>query len=499
MLRRADYLSAVSGGSYIASAYAVPAATATSEALAGERPYAPGSPEEALGPQPLLVPHQQRDRHGAPRGRGGGRPARQPRLLHRAAVDRRPPARLVLRLVAAEPAGVGRLHRRPVARRGVGCRAATTASGLTGLGPWALTAGRPRPRRGRAGHRRAHVPARVAAAPDAAAGGGPAGGGGRARRPRHPGAARADRVHPQRAGRAPRDGPGRRLDRASGRRATRAAPTSASSPPSAGPRRCWPSSSRSAGRCGRRRSPAAGPSPGRRRGHSGSRAGSAASPTPSSAPSIGPLALAAGALFILNGGAQSARPSTGELLLWGVMALLTLVMLWFADVTAWSLHPIYKWRIARTFAVQRVVGEDGRRKAAPVPVRAAAAHERPDARAVPRPPARAARVPRASGVRLGQRVRPGHHASGTVEPQLRVRAPRRSARPARSSCRSRRRGGAGCCTRRRPSRPPRSSAPLEMPTPHYEDGGGRAPPSATSRSRPRWPCRGRRSPRRWAR
>ena len=82
---------------------------------------------------------------------------------------------------------------------------------------------------------------------------------------------------------------------------------------------------------------------------------------------IGPLALAAGALFILNGGAQSASPSRGELLLWGVMAALTLVMLWFADVTAWSLHPIYKWRIARTFAVQRVVGEDGHRKAAPVP------------------------------------------------------------------------------------------------------------------------------------
>jgi len=82
---------------------------------------------------------------------------------------------------------------------------------------------------------------------------------------------------------------------------------------------------------------------------------------------IGPVALAAGALFILNGGAQSARPSTGELLLWGVMALLTLAMLWFADVTAWSLHPLYKWRLSRTFAVARVVDAGGRVTAAPVP------------------------------------------------------------------------------------------------------------------------------------
>ncbi|HKY69191.1 MAG TPA: hypothetical protein VJM49_22565, partial [Acidimicrobiales bacterium] len=82
---------------------------------------------------------------------------------------------------------------------------------------------------------------------------------------------------------------------------------------------------------------------------------------------IGPLALAAGALFILNGGAQGAHPRTGELLLWAVMALLTGAMLWFADVTAWSLHPLYKWRLSRTFAVARVVGEDGGVTAAPVP------------------------------------------------------------------------------------------------------------------------------------
>jgi Patatin-like phospholipase len=69
---------------------------------------------------------------------------------------------------------------------------------------------------------------------------------------------------------------------------------------------------------------------------------------------IGPVALAAAALFILNGGAQSASPSRGEVLLWGVMAVLTVVMLLFADVTSWSLHPLYKWRLSRTFAVVRV-------------------------------------------------------------------------------------------------------------------------------------------------
>ena len=69
---------------------------------------------------------------------------------------------------------------------------------------------------------------------------------------------------------------------------------------------------------------------------------------------VGPVALAAAALFILNGGAQAARPSRVELVVWAVMALLTLVMLLFADVTSWSLHPFYKWRLSRTFAAVRV-------------------------------------------------------------------------------------------------------------------------------------------------
>ena len=37
----------------------------------------------------------------------------------------------------------------------------------------------------------------------------------------------------------------------------------------------------------------------------------------------------------------------------------TLVDAVFADVTAWSLHPFYKWRLARTFAVRRVADAHG--------------------------------------------------------------------------------------------------------------------------------------------
>jgi hypothetical protein len=75
---------------------------------------------------------------------------------------------------------------------------------------------------------------------------------------------------------------------------------------------------------------------------------------------LGPLALAAGALVILNGGAQGARPTGGEWLVWGVMALLLGLMALYADVTSWSLHPFYKWRLSRTFAVFRDKDGDGR-------------------------------------------------------------------------------------------------------------------------------------------
>ncbi|HEX6423910.1 MAG TPA: patatin-like phospholipase family protein [Acidimicrobiales bacterium] len=76
---------------------------------------------------------------------------------------------------------------------------------------------------------------------------------------------------------------------------------------------------------------------------------------------VGPVALGAGALLILNGGARSASPSGGELALWAGMAALTLLMLALADVTSWSMHPYYKRRLARTFAAVRVPdgGDDG--------------------------------------------------------------------------------------------------------------------------------------------
>jgi hypothetical protein len=86
---------------------------------------------------------------------------------------------------------------------------------------------------------------------------------------------------------------------------------------------------------------------------------------------IGPVALAAGAVLILNGGAQGARPSRGEILLWAGMVAVFAVMALFADVTSWSLHPFYKWRLARTFAVRRIKDGEGtyavRGKAAPLP------------------------------------------------------------------------------------------------------------------------------------
>jgi hypothetical protein len=82
---------------------------------------------------------------------------------------------------------------------------------------------------------------------------------------------------------------------------------------------------------------------------------------------IGPVVLAAVALLILNGGAQSATPSGGELAVWAAMTVLTLVMLWFADVTSWSMHPLYKWRLSRTFAVIRVPDGSPDGKAALLP------------------------------------------------------------------------------------------------------------------------------------
>lgn len=82
---------------------------------------------------------------------------------------------------------------------------------------------------------------------------------------------------------------------------------------------------------------------------------------------VGPLALAAGALLILNEGAKSASPSRGELLLWGVMAVVAAGTLLFGDVTSWSLHPFFKWRLARTFSVVRVPGSNPGGKAALLP------------------------------------------------------------------------------------------------------------------------------------
>ena len=69
---------------------------------------------------------------------------------------------------------------------------------------------------------------------------------------------------------------------------------------------------------------------------------------------IAPAALIAAALLIVDGGATSATPSLRELAWWAAAVVLTLVMLLFGDATGWSLHPYYKRCLARTFAVKRV-------------------------------------------------------------------------------------------------------------------------------------------------
>jgi Patatin-like phospholipase len=79
---------------------------------------------------------------------------------------------------------------------------------------------------------------------------------------------------------------------------------------------------------------------------------------------IGPLALAAGALLILNEAAKTASPTSGELLWWSAMAVAAALMLLYGDVTSWSLHPFFKWRLARTFGVIRVPGGGPEGKAA---------------------------------------------------------------------------------------------------------------------------------------
>jgi Patatin-like phospholipase len=69
---------------------------------------------------------------------------------------------------------------------------------------------------------------------------------------------------------------------------------------------------------------------------------------------IGPVALLAGAVAILTGGVTASPPGSGEIALWGAMTAVAILLLIGGDLTAWSLHPFYKRRLSRTFAVRRV-------------------------------------------------------------------------------------------------------------------------------------------------
>jgi uncharacterized membrane protein YgcG len=77
---------------------------------------------------------------------------------------------------------------------------------------------------------------------------------------------------------------------------------------------------------------------------------------------LGPLAILLGLLLIVHSAANDL--SLGTQLSYVLGGLLSVALLYrFADLTAWSLHPFYKRRLASAFAVQRVLTPDGRPRA----------------------------------------------------------------------------------------------------------------------------------------
>jgi Patatin-like phospholipase len=74
---------------------------------------------------------------------------------------------------------------------------------------------------------------------------------------------------------------------------------------------------------------------------------------------IGPVALLAGGVAILTGGVTAPALWWGEIALWGAMTAAATLLLTGGDLTAWSLHPFYKRRLSRTFAVRRVLDGAG--------------------------------------------------------------------------------------------------------------------------------------------
>jgi hypothetical protein len=78
---------------------------------------------------------------------------------------------------------------------------------------------------------------------------------------------------------------------------------------------------------------------------------------------IGPVALMAGAVAILAGGVTAPALWWGEIALWAAMTAVAILLLTRGDLTAWSLHPFYKRRLSRTFAVKRVPDGPGKVRA----------------------------------------------------------------------------------------------------------------------------------------
>lgn len=78
---------------------------------------------------------------------------------------------------------------------------------------------------------------------------------------------------------------------------------------------------------------------------------------------IGPVALLAGAVAILTGGVTAPALWWGEIALWAAMTAVAVLLLIRGDLTAWSLHPFYKRRLSRTFAVRRVSDGPGKVRA----------------------------------------------------------------------------------------------------------------------------------------
>ncbi len=79
---------------------------------------------------------------------------------------------------------------------------------------------------------------------------------------------------------------------------------------------------------------------------------------------FGPLLLVSLAVFFLNLGAANTVAESGhrafELVWVGALALVLAALYYFADLVSWSIQPLYKRRLSASFALRRVRGANGR-------------------------------------------------------------------------------------------------------------------------------------------